>query len=83
MGPPPFGGGNPGAGGSHNHTSQNLQWGHRLAVVETPALLSSMISQPFLQWGHRLSVVETCGETLLAKIQGILQWGHRLSVVET
>ncbi len=60
-----------------------LQWGHDLAVVESPCARPARSTSTKLQWGHDLAVVESGFlEGDLAELYP-LQWGHDLAVVES
>ena len=59
MGPPPFGGGNPGIRRRGTPSPGWLQWGLRLSAVEIcQRMTSSETGRRGLQWGLRLSAVE-------------------------
>ncbi len=59
-----------------------LQWGHRLSVMDmwddsdVPAVWDT------LQWGHRLSVMDIGALANCHLLMKVLQWGHRLSVMD-
>ena len=83
MGPPPFGDGNSITLARQITGRMQLQWGHRLSAMETPAGQNASPLK-MLQWGHRLSAMETLLEDDGTNSRlNVLQWGHRLSAMET
>ena len=59
-----------------------LQWGHDLAVMESPGVPAVFGVEARLQWGHDLAVMESRSRSRSSSSSMSLQWGHDLAVME-